>query len=124
MEAVRKAASEAVDTIRNSPLFRRKFGNRSTEQESPETPRPLHPESDRTPFVQGVYFQVEQFIPHDYYCNIEVFGGYCSCFNNLVATGYTGRAWLPTCIDTPNVQILTVIIVGVVLLSLHISSLC
>ena len=58
MEAVRKAASEAVDTIRNSPLFRRKFGNRSTEQETPETPRPLHPESDKTPFVQGVYFQV------------------------------------------------------------------
>ena len=58
MEAVRKAASEAVDTIRNSPLFRRKFGNRPAAPTEPETPQPLHPESDRTPFVQGVYFQV------------------------------------------------------------------
>ena len=58
MEAVRKAASEAVDTIRNSPLFRRKFGNRPSSPGQPETPQPLHPETDTTPFVQGVYFQV------------------------------------------------------------------
>lgn len=64
MEAVRKAASEAVDTIRNSPLFRRKFGNRPADPTELETPRPLHPESDRTPFVQGVYFQVDYLGKH------------------------------------------------------------
>ncbi len=58
MDAVRKAASEAVDSIRNSPLFRRKFGNRASSPAEPETPTPLHPEADTTPFVQGVYFQV------------------------------------------------------------------
>ncbi|CAI8006340.1 Low density lipoprotein receptor adapter protein 1 [Geodia barretti] len=57
MEAVKKAASGAVDSIRNSPLFRRKFGTqqgREVEQE----PRHLSPEQDTTPFVQGINFKV------------------------------------------------------------------
>ena len=60
MEAVKKAASGAVDTIRNSPLFRRKFGthNRAESAESEEEPRPISPEHDRTPFIQGINFQV------------------------------------------------------------------
>ena len=56
MEAVKKAASGAVDSIRNSPLFRRKFGTqqgREVEQE----PRHLSPEQDTTPFVQGINFK-------------------------------------------------------------------
>lgn len=59
MEGLKKAASGAVDTIRNSPLFRRKFGTRqSTPPTSVDRPEPIHPESDMTPFVQGVYFNV------------------------------------------------------------------
>ena len=60
MEAVKKAASGAVDTIRNSPLFRRKFGtqNRAGSADDEEEPRPISPEHDRTPFVQGINFQV------------------------------------------------------------------
>ena len=54
MEAVKKAASGAVDSIRNSPMFRRKFGTRAEQEE----PRPLSPEHDKTPFVQGINFQV------------------------------------------------------------------
>lgn len=62
MEAVRKAA----DSIRNSPLFRRKFGTRSagaTPTSSPSLSRhqagvTISPEKDTTPFVQGVYFHV------------------------------------------------------------------
>ena len=111
MEAVRKAASEAVDTIRNSPLFRRKFGNRSTEQESPETPRPLHPESDRTPFVQGVYFQVHKAcsLYHTItivYWRVWYQQAWLLLFNLQVYLQVTGHAWLPTCINT-NFQILT-----------------
>ena len=59
MEAMRKAA----DSIRNSPLFRRKFGthNRVDDGEREgEEPRPISPESDRTPFVQGINFQVSE----------------------------------------------------------------
>lgn len=62
MEAVKKAASGAVDSIRNSPLFRRKFGTsyqKAEEEEEQQQQRPLAPERDLTPFVQGIYFQVE-----------------------------------------------------------------
>ena len=63
MEAVKKAASEAVEKVRNSPLFRRKFGTaRATSPLSEGEPtaiqQELHPERDLTPFVQGVYFNV------------------------------------------------------------------
>ena len=61
MEAVKKAASGAVDSIRNSPLFRRKFGTsyqKAEEEEEQQQQRPLAPERDLTPFVQGIYFQV------------------------------------------------------------------
>ena len=67
MEAVKKAASDAVESIRNSPLLRRKFGTYQKTATRPdsegegvggEAPRPLSPEKDRTPFVQGFYFQV------------------------------------------------------------------
>lgn len=61
MEAVKKAASGAVDTIRNSPLFRRKFGTQNR-ADSEEEPRPLSPERDKTPFVQGINFQVHRHI--------------------------------------------------------------
>ena len=85
MEAVKKAASGAVESIRNSPLFRRKFGTYQkvgglvtplamicnltppplwqahTEPHSDEDePRPLSPEKDRSPFVQGIYFQARR----------------------------------------------------------------
>lgn len=56
MDAVKKAASGAVDTIRNSPLFRRKFGTQNR-ADCEEEPRPLSPERDTTPFVQGINFQ-------------------------------------------------------------------
>ena len=70
MEAVKKAASGAVESIRNSPLFRRKFGtyqkaatrSDSEEGERGEVPQPLSPEKDRTPFVQGFYFQVGSLV--------------------------------------------------------------
>ena len=58
MDAVKKAASGAVDTIRNSPLFRRKFGTQQAQTD--EEPRPLSPERDTTPFVQGINFQVRR----------------------------------------------------------------
>lgn len=65
MEAMKKAASGAVEKVRNSPLFRRKFGTpRSNsplsdeEQASASRQQELHPERDLTPFVQGVYFNV------------------------------------------------------------------
>ena len=56
---MKKAASGAVDSIRNSPLFRRKFGTTPgrPEQDGAE-PRPLSPERDTTPFVQGINFKV------------------------------------------------------------------
>lgn len=82
MEAVKKAASGAVESIRNSPLFRRKFGTyqkvggrdtplmmisdltpplllqaHSEPHSDDEEPRPISPEKDRSPFVQGIYFQ-------------------------------------------------------------------
>ncbi len=63
MDAVKKAASGAVDSIRNSPLFKRKFGNRTPSQ-SPTSSRrveALSPEKDTTPFVQGVYFMVSHW---------------------------------------------------------------
>lgn len=59
MDAVKKAASGAVETIRNSPLFRRKFGTyQKASSKDNEEERPISPERDRTPFVQGIYFQV------------------------------------------------------------------
>ena len=67
MEAVKKAASGAVDTIRNSPLFRRKFGTQSRGELENEEPRPLSPERDTTPFVQGINFQVRD-TPRVYTC--------------------------------------------------------
>ena len=67
MEAVKKAASGAVESIRNSPLFRRKFGTYQkaatrSDSEEGEVPQPLSPEKDRTPFVQGFYFQVGNLV--------------------------------------------------------------
>ena len=61
METVKKVASGAVKSIRNSLLFRRKFG---TYQKAAtwEVPQPLSPEKDRTPFVQGFYFQMENLM--------------------------------------------------------------
>ncbi len=58
MDAVKKAASGAVESIRNSPLFRRKFGTYQKASSQEEEERPISPERDRTPFVQGIYFQV------------------------------------------------------------------
>ena len=65
MEAVKKAANGAVEKVRNSLLFRRKFGTpRSSsplsdeEQVSTTCQQELHPEHDLTPFVQDVYFNI------------------------------------------------------------------
>ena len=64
MDAVKKAASGAVERVRNSPLFRRKFGTArassplSDGESSSNIQQELHPERDLTPFVQGVYFNV------------------------------------------------------------------
>ena len=49
MEVVRKAA----DAVRNSPLFRRRFGQQGERREE----RTLHPDRDLTPFVQGIYYK-------------------------------------------------------------------
>ena len=53
-------------------LFRRKFGtyqkaatrsdSEEGEGERGEVPQPLSPEKDRTPFVQGFYFQVGNLV--------------------------------------------------------------
>ena len=71
MEAMKKAASGAVERVRNSPLFRRKFGTARSdsplsdgESSSATTQQELHPERDLTPFVQGVYFNVSVVYPH------------------------------------------------------------
>ena len=73
MEGLKKAASGAVESIRNSPLFKRKFGTRPDSGASPTVspavspavspsqnrrPGAISPENDTTPFVQGVYFHV------------------------------------------------------------------
>ena len=69
MEAVKKAASGAVERVRNSPLFRRKFGTARSdsplndgESGGSNIQQELHPERDLTPFVQGVYFNVSSHI--------------------------------------------------------------
>ena len=65
MDAVKKAASDAVESIRNSPLFRRKFGNRTPSQSPSNSHRQVEaisPEKDTTPFVQGVYFMVSRAV--------------------------------------------------------------
>ena len=72
MEAVKKAASGAVESIRNSLLFRRKFGtyqmvatwsdSEEGEGERGKVTQPLSPEKNRTPFVQGFYFQVRNLV--------------------------------------------------------------
>lgn len=60
MDAVRKAASGAVESIRNSPLFRRKFGTyQKAHEDSSDDEPPIVPEKDLTPFVQGVYYNAE-----------------------------------------------------------------
>lgn len=60
MDAVRKVASDAVESIRNSPLFRRKFGTyQKAHEESSDDESPIVPEKDLTPFVQGVYYNAE-----------------------------------------------------------------
>ena len=60
MDAVRKAASEAVESIRNSPLFRRKFGTyQKAQEENSDDEAAIAPEKDLTPFVQGVYYNAE-----------------------------------------------------------------
>ena len=53
MDVVRKAA----DALKNSPLFRRRFGYGNQEQEHT---RVYHPEKDLTPFVQGIYYKVRR----------------------------------------------------------------
>ena len=64
MEVVKKAASGAVGSIRNSPLFKRKLGGHSSSTQNPASnrlqPRAVSPEKDTTPFVQGVYFHVRR----------------------------------------------------------------
>ena len=66
MEAVKKAASGAVERVRNSPLFRRKFGtqraNSPLSDGESNIQQELHPERDLTPFVQGVYFNVRDLM--------------------------------------------------------------
>lgn len=51
MEVVRKAA----DAVRNSPLFRRRFGQGERRED-----RTLHPDRDLTPFVQGLYYKASK----------------------------------------------------------------
>ena len=60
-----------VESIHNSPLFRRKFStyqkaatrsdSKEGDGERGEVPQPLFL-GDRTPFVQGFYFQVENLV--------------------------------------------------------------
>ena len=59
MDAVRKAASEAVQAVRNSPLLRRRFGTQDQHPPTSPEPPPLSPQKDRTPFVQGFYYRVQ-----------------------------------------------------------------
>ena len=78
MEAVKRAASGAVETIRNSPLFKRRgSGGRyqktdselsaSMEEEGVSArdradggeDAMISPEEDRSPFVQGVYYHAD-----------------------------------------------------------------
>ena len=58
MEVVQKAVSEAVHAVRNSPLLRRRFGDRENSRDDPDE-EPLSPEKDRTPFVQGFTYRVD-----------------------------------------------------------------
>ena len=55
MEAVQKAVSDAVHAVRNSPLLKRRFGDKEDKQEEEN----VLPEKDRTPFVQGFTYRVE-----------------------------------------------------------------
>ena len=67
MEAVKKAASGAVESIRNSPLFRRKFGtyqkaatrsdSEEGEGERGEVPQPLSPEKDKHRLFKAFIFR-------------------------------------------------------------------
>lgn len=56
MEVVQKAVNDAMHAVRNSPLLRRRFGDREDPTEEQEE---LSPEKDRTPFVQGFSYRVE-----------------------------------------------------------------
>lgn len=62
MEAVRKAASDAVQAVRNSPLLRRRFGTHDHQSPgtaaAPDHPA-ISPQKDRTPFIQGFYYRVD-----------------------------------------------------------------
>ena len=58
MEAVRKAASDAVQAVRNSPLLRRRFGTQDQQQPLADH-LVISPQKDRTPFVQGFYYRVD-----------------------------------------------------------------
>ena len=57
MEVVQKAVNEAMHAVRNSPLLRRRFGDR--EDPSDEENEEFSPEKDRTPFVQGFTYRLE-----------------------------------------------------------------
>ena len=54
MDVVRKAA----DAVKNSPLFRRRFGYGSDGGGRHVAERILEPDKDLTPFVQGIYYKV------------------------------------------------------------------
>lgn len=56
MEVVQKAVNEAVHAVRNSPLLRRRFGDK---EDPPEEEEEISPEKDHTPFVQGFTYRVE-----------------------------------------------------------------
>ena len=56
MEVVQKAVNEAMHAVRNSPLLRRRFGDRDEPEEDDED---ISPEKDRTPFVQGFTYRLE-----------------------------------------------------------------
>ncbi len=57
MEVVQKAVNEAMNAVRNSPLLRRRFGDR--EEPSDEESEEFLPEKDPTPFVQGFTYRLE-----------------------------------------------------------------
>ena len=57
MDAVQKAVNEAVHAVKNSPLLRRRFGDKDDPPEEEESD--IAPERDRTPFVQGFTYKLE-----------------------------------------------------------------
>ncbi len=58
MDVVQKAVNDAVHAVKNSPLLKRRFGDRDDPEEENDE-EDIVPEKDRTPFVQGFSYRLE-----------------------------------------------------------------